>query len=128
MPELTKQQIQSGPAPHRGAPYSQAIRVGDLVFTAGQIGADPITGYLVSDDAVAQTHQALRNLGALLETAGSGLNRLVKTTVFLADLDDRPAMHDVYSEYVHPVPPARSSVQVGLPAGVRVEIEAVAHA
>jgi 2-iminobutanoate/2-iminopropanoate deaminase len=110
-----------------GAPYNQAIRTGDLVFTAGQLGMDPATGELAGDDVAAQARQALANLAAILEAAGSGLDRLVKVTVFLADIDDWPAMNEVYTAAVPQPYPARSAFAVkDLPRGARVEIEAVA--
>jgi 2-iminobutanoate/2-iminopropanoate deaminase len=116
------------PAPFQGAPYSQAIRYGDLVFVAGQLGLSPETGELVGTGIAEQTEQALRNLAAILEEAGSGLHKLVKTTVFLVHLADFPEMNEVYARYVGDRPPARSTVGIAqLPAGARVEIEAIAH-
>ena len=118
---------ESAPAPFQGAPYNQAIRVGELVFVAGQIGLEPGQS-AVEGDVPAQTEQALRNLAAILEAAGSSLDKLVKTSVFLQDLGDFAAMNEVYARHVGERPPARSTFQVaGLPAGARVEIEAVAH-
>lgn len=116
-------------APAAVGPYSQAVRVGDLVYTAGQIGLVPATGTLVGEEIEEQTHQVLRNLKAVLEAAGSGLHRVVKTTVFLADMGDFKAMNGVYAGYFPDGPPARSAFQVAaLPLGARVEIEAVAIA
>jgi 2-iminobutanoate/2-iminopropanoate deaminase len=116
------------PGPFQGAPYSQAIRVGDLVFVAGQLGISVETGQIVGDSIHEQTEQIMRNLGAILDAAGSGLDKLVKTTVFLLDLGDFAGMNDVYTRYVGDRPPARSTVAVsGLPSGALVEIEAVAH-
>lgn len=116
------------PGPFQGAPYNQAIRVGDLVFVAGQLGVSLETGELAGSSAAEQTEQVMRNLAAILEAAGSSLDRLVKTTVFLVDLADFAAMNDVYARHVGDRPPARSTVEVaGLPTGARVEIEAVAH-
>lgn len=118
---------ESAPAPFQGAPYNQAIRVGDLVFVAGQIGLQP-GQTAVAGDVAAQTQQALLNLAAILEAAGSSLDKLVKTSVFLQDLDDFAPMNEVYARHVGDRPPARSTFQVaGLPAGALVEIEAVAH-
>ena len=115
------------PGPFQGAPYNQAIRVGDLVFVAGQIGLRP-GETAVDGDVAQQTEQALRNLAAILEAAGSSLDNLVKTSVFLMDMADFAAMNEVYAGHVGDRPPARSTFQVaGLPAGARVEIEAVAH-
>jgi len=116
------------PGPFQGAPYNQAIRVGDLVFVAGQLGVSLETGELAGPSVADQTEQIMGNLAAILEAAGSSLDRLVKTTVFLIDLDDFAAMNEVYARHVGARPPARSTVEVaGLPTGARVEIEAVAH-
>jgi 2-iminobutanoate/2-iminopropanoate deaminase len=116
------------PGPFQGAPYNQAIRVSDLVFVAGQLGISLETGSLAGADIAEQTEQIMVNLGAILEAAGSGLDKLVKTTVFLMDLDDFAAMNEVYARHVGDRPPARSTVQIsGLPSGALVEIEAVAH-
>lgn len=116
------------PAPFQGAPYSQAVRVGELVFVAGQLGLRPGESAMVGDSIGEQTEQALTNLGAILEEAGSGLDRLVKTTVFLTNLDDFAGMNEVYARHVGERPPARSTVEVGrLPSGALVEIEAIAH-
>jgi 2-iminobutanoate/2-iminopropanoate deaminase len=116
------------PGPFQGAPYNQAIRVGDLVFVAGQLGVSLETGELAGPSVAEQTEQIMGNLTAILEAAGSSLDRLVKTTVFLIDLDDFAAMNEVYARHVGDRPPARSTVEVaGLPTGARVEIEAVAH-
>jgi 2-iminobutanoate/2-iminopropanoate deaminase len=119
--------VDGAPRPFAGAPYNQAIKAGGLVFCAGQVAIDPEGGALVGDDIAAQTHRALRNLQAVLEGAGSGLDQVLKTTVFMTDLGEFGAMNEVYAEYFTSDPPARSTVQVaGLPAGARVEIEAVA--
>ena len=118
---------EAAPAPFQGAPYNQAIRVGDLVFTAGQVGLRPDGGPMGGDIA-AQTEQVFANLRAILESAGSSLDKLVKTTVFLQDFDDFQAMNEVYARHVGERPPARSTVEVAkLPGGALVEIEAVAH-
>lgn len=128
MAEKQAIRTESAPAPFQGAPYNQAIAVGDLVFVAGQVGVDPATGQIVAGGIEAETDQVLRNVGAILEAAGSSMDRLVKTTVFLADLGDFAAMNEVYARHVGSVPPARSTFEVGaLPAGARVEIEAVGH-
>jgi 2-iminobutanoate/2-iminopropanoate deaminase len=122
----TREPIRTDAAPPAVGPYSQAVRTGDLVFTAGQLGTDPATGEL-AEGITAQAEQALRNLGAILEAAGSGLDRLVKVTVFLADIDDWPALNEVYGRFVPEPYPARSAFAVGaLPRAARVEIEAVA--
>ena len=118
---------ESAPAPFQGAPYNQAIVAGDLVFVAGQLGLRPgDTG--VEGDIAQQTAQALSNLEAILEAAGSSLDKLVKTSVFLMDLADFQAMNEVYANRVGDRPPARSTFQVAkLPSGALVEIEAIAH-
>jgi 2-iminobutanoate/2-iminopropanoate deaminase len=116
------------PGPFQGAPYNQAIRVGDLVFVAGQLGIVLETGELAGPSIGEQTELIMKNLGAILEAAGSGLDRLVKTTVFLLDLADFAAMNEVYARHVGDRPPARSTIGISqLPSGARVEIEAVAH-
>ncbi len=114
-------------APQALGPYSQAIRSGEFIFCAGQVGLDPATGKLVDGGVQEQTRRVLQNLSAVLEAAGSSLSRVVKTTVFLVNLDDFKAMNEVYAEFFPSAPPARSTVQVGrLPAGALVEIEAIA--
>jgi 2-iminobutanoate/2-iminopropanoate deaminase len=114
------------PSPFQGAPYNQAIVAGELVFVAGQLGITP-DGTLLDGGIAEQTEQAMRNLAAILEEAGSSLDRLVKTTVFLVDLGDFAAMNEVYAGHVGDNPPARSTVEVaGLPSGALVEIEAIA--
>ncbi|MEI7759186.1 MAG: Rid family detoxifying hydrolase [Thermoleophilia bacterium] len=125
--EKTVIHTENAPAPFQGAPYSQAIRVGDLVFVAGQIGNKPGESS-IEGDITAQTEQVLRNLAAILEAAGSSLANLVKTSVFLQDLGDFTAMNEVYARHVGDRPPARSTFEVAkLPSGAIVEIEAVAH-
>jgi 2-iminobutanoate/2-iminopropanoate deaminase len=121
--------VHTAAAPGAVGPYSQAIRSGDWVFTAGQVGLDPATGQLVGADVAAQTRQALANLTAVLEAAGSSPVGVVKTTVFLVDMGDFAAMNAVYADIFGEAPPARSTVAVAaLPLGARVEIEAVARA
>ena len=118
---------EAAPAPFQGAPYNQAIVVGDLVFVAGQLGLAP-GDTSIEGDVAAQTGQALSNLAAILEAAGSSMDKLVKTSVFLLDLADFQAMNEVYATRVGSQAPARSTFQVAaLPSGARVEIEAVAH-
>ena len=118
---------EAAPAPFQGAPYNQAIVAGELVFVAGQLGLKP-GDTAIEGDVATQTGQALSNLAAILEAAGSSMDRLVKTSVFLLDLADFQAMNEVYAARVGDRPPARSTFQVaGLPSGARVEIEAVAH-
>lgn len=116
------------PGPFQGAPYNQAIRVGDLVFVAGQIGISLETGELAGPSIQEQTEQIMRNLSAILEAAGSGLEKLAKTTVFLLDLGDFAGMNEVYARHVGDRPPARSTIGISqLPSGAVVEIEAIAH-
>ena len=116
------------PGPFEGAPYNQAIRVGNLVFVAGQLGIERKTGQLAGASVEEQTEQIMANLAAILHAAGSGLDNLVKTTVFLLDLGDFGGMNEVYARHVGDRPPARSTVQIsGLPSGALVEIEAVAY-
>ena len=115
------------PTPFQGAPYSQAIRAGGFVFVAGQIGLRPGSTELAGATIQEQTEQTLANIAAILEEAGSGLDRLVKTTVFLASLSDFEGMNEVYARHVGSEPPARSTFEVAaLPAGALVEIEAIA--
>src|SRR4051812_12517246 len=118
---------EQAPAPFQGAPYSQAIRAGGLVFVSGQLALRPGEKELSGGAVAEQTEQVFANLRAILEEAGSGLDRLVKTTVFLQNLDDFAAMNEVYARHVGSDPPARSTVEVAkLPSGALVEIEAVA--
>jgi 2-iminobutanoate/2-iminopropanoate deaminase len=120
---------ESAPAPFQGAPYSQAIRANGLVFVSGQLSLRPDHSEIVGDTISEQTEQVLTNLRAILEAAGSGLDRIVKTTVFLQNLDDFPAMNEVYKQHVGDQPPARSTVEIAkLPSGALVEIEAIALA
>jgi 2-iminobutanoate/2-iminopropanoate deaminase len=126
MAEKSAVRTESAPAPFQGAPYSQAIKAGGFVFVSGQIGLRPGESELVGGIAE-QTEQVFQNLGAILGEAGSGLDRLVKTTVFLSDFGDFQAMNEVYARYAGDTPPARATVEVsGLPSGAKVEIEAVA--
>ena len=124
---MTRQIIQSANAPQAIGPYSQAIRTDFALFTAGQVGMDPATGELVSNSGEDQTRQALKNLQNVLEAGGSGLAHVVKTTVFLKDMNDFSKMNAIYAEFLGESPPARSTVAVAaLPKGALVEIEAVA--
>lgn len=114
-------------APAAVGPYSQAIRTDDFVFTAGQVAIDPATGQLIEADIRAQTERAILNLKAILETAGTGLDKVVKTIVFLQDMAHFSAMNEVYGRHFGENPPARSTIAVAaLPLGALVEIEAVA--
>ncbi|HVV57263.1 MAG TPA: RidA family protein [Gaiellaceae bacterium] len=120
---------ETAPAPFQGAPYSQAIKANGFVFVSGQLALKPGSKELEGGDATAQTEQVFANLRAILEAAGSSLDRLVKTTVFLQDLGDFAAMNEVYAKHVGDAPPARSTVEVAkLPSGALVEIEAIATA
>lgn len=122
-----KKIIHTEKAPEAIGPYSQAVRTECMVYTAGQIGLDPATMEIVSGGVEAETRQVLNNLKQVLEAANSGLNYVVKTTVFLRDMADFPKMNTVYAEFFSENPPARSTVAVAaLPKGVAVEIEAVA--
>jgi len=123
---MKREIISTDKAPAAVGPYSQAVRVGDLVFTAGQVALDPATGKLVEGGIEEQTRQVLQNLAAVLEAAGSSLDRVVKTTVFLKDMGDFAAMNAVYAEFFPTDPPARSTVEVSaLALGALVEIEAI---
>jgi len=116
------------PAPFQGAPYSQGIVAGDLVFVSGQVAVDPATGDVVEGGIAEQTERVMLNVSAVLEAAGSSTDKLVKCGIFLADFDDFQAMNEVYARHVGSSPPARATVQVAyLPSGVLVEIDAVAH-
>jgi 2-iminobutanoate/2-iminopropanoate deaminase len=118
---------EAAPAPFQGAPYSQAIKAGGFVFVSGQLALQPGQKELMGGEIGAQTEQVIANLRAILEEAGSSLDQLVKTTVFLQNLDDFAGMNEVYAKYVGATPPARSTVEVAkLPSGALVEIEAIA--
>ncbi len=124
---MQKTIIHTENAPAAVGPYSQAIRAGHFVYTAGQIPLDPATGKMVAGGIEAQTRRALQNLQAVLEAAGAGLDSVLKTTVFLQNIGEFAAMNGVYAQFFSENPPARSAVQVAaLPLGARVEIEAVA--
>ena len=119
-------QVQTNAAPAAIGPYSQAIRTDVMVYSAGQVGADPSTGVL-HDGVAAQAEQALRNLAAVLDAAGTGLERVVKTTIFLVDMGDFAAVNEVYARHFTPPYPARSTIAVlALPKGAQVEIEVIA--
>lgn len=116
------------PAPFQGAPYSQGIRFGELVFVSGQLGIDPSTGDLVEGGISEQTAQVMLNLEAILEEAGSSLKQILKTTIYLVDLGDFAALNEAYAERIGNQPPARATIQIAaLPSGALVEIEAIAH-
>jgi len=122
-----KEIISTENAPGAIGPYSQAVKTNGMVFCSGQIPIDIATGEFVSNDVAEQTDQVLKNLSAVLEAAGTSLNDVVKTTVFLADMADFAAMNEVYAKYFSENKPARATVQAaGLPRGARVEIECIA--
>ncbi len=131
MTETRKQAVHAPGAPPAIGPYTPAVVVDALVYTSGQVGFDPATGQLVPGGIAEQTEQVLRNLGALLQAAGCTLADVVKTTVFLKDMNDFAAMNEVYARFLAPagvVAPARSTVEVArLPRDARVEIEAIAR-
>ncbi len=120
--------ISTTAAPAAIGPYSQGVRVGDLLFISGQLPLDPETGEFVNGDIEAKTHQVIKNIRAIVEAAGGDLNRVVKTTVFLKDMKNFVVMNRVYEKYFGAVPPARSAVQAAaLPKDADIEIEAIAH-
>jgi len=122
-----RQVISAPDAPKAMGAYSPAIKAGNLLFISGQIPIDPATGTLVTGDITAQADRAMRNVSALLRAAGIGFEHVVRTTVFLADMNDFAAMNDVYSRYIVDPPPARATVQVArLPRDVRIEVDAIA--
>ncbi len=124
---VERKAIHTNKAPQAIGPYSQGIQFGSFIFCAGQGGLDPATGRLVPGGIEAETHRVLKNLAAVLEQAGSSLSRVVKTTVFLTNLDDFKTMNAIYAEYFPAPLPARTTVQVSrLPADACVEIEAIA--
>jgi len=127
MSKKTVVRTETAPAPFQGAPYSQAIRAGGLVFVSGQLALRPDHAEIAGETIQEQTEQVFANLRAILEEAGSGLDRLVKTTVYLADLGDFAGMNEVYARHVGHKPPARATIEVSaLPSGAKVEIEAIA--
>jgi 2-iminobutanoate/2-iminopropanoate deaminase len=121
------QVISTSKAPKAIGPYSQAVIHNGIAYLSGQIAIDPVTNQVIDGDVVAQTHQALVNLKAVLEACASSLNAVLKTTVYLKDMADFPKVNEVYGQYFTGPPPARSTVQAaGLPRGVAVEIDAIA--
>lgn len=125
-----KKVISTDLAPKAIGPYSQGIMVGDLIFLSGQIPVDPATGEIVTGDdpIVAQTHQSMNNVKNILESQGLSFNNVIKSTVFITDMNDFPKVNEAYAQYFQGTYPARSCVQVGkLPKGALVEIEVVAH-
>jgi 2-iminobutanoate/2-iminopropanoate deaminase len=123
-----RQPVSTDQAPKAIGPYSQAIRAGQLLFLSGQVGFDPATGQLVPGGISEQTHRVLQNIGAILSAAGLSFDHVVKTTVFLADMNDFAAMNEIYATYFKSPAPARSTVQAArLPRDVKVEIEVIAQ-
>jgi len=122
------QAVSTQAAPAAIGPYSQAIRAGDFLFVSGQIPVDPATGGLVDGDVRAQSRRVLENVGAIIAAAGASFDRVVKTTVYLVDMNDFAAMNEEYAKFFGTPAPARATVQVGrLPKDVRVEIDAIVH-
>jgi 2-iminobutanoate/2-iminopropanoate deaminase len=119
---------ESAPAPFQGAPYSQGIVAGDMVFVSGQLGIDPALGQVVEGGIVPQTEQVMKNLAAILGEAGAGLDDIVMTSIFLIDLQDFQAMNEVYAGHLSEPYPARATVQIAaLPSGARIEMAVVAR-
>lgn len=124
---MNRQIITSENAPNAIGPYSIGVQVGDFIFTAGQIGLDPNTGDLVPGGVEAETEQAMKNISNILQAGGSGIDSIIKTTIFLRDINDFPIMNNTYAKFFMANFPARSTVQVGaIPKGAAVEIEAIA--
>jgi 2-iminobutanoate/2-iminopropanoate deaminase len=122
-----REAVSTPDAPQAIGPYSQAIKAGGFVFTAGQVAIDPVTGQVVPGEVSAQTERVMKNLAAILQAAGSGLEKVVRCTVFLRNMNDFAAMNEVYGRYFASVPPARSTVEVArLPKDVLVEIDVIA--
>ncbi len=125
---MSKDVISTPNAPAAIGPYSQAVRSGNLLFLSGQIPLDPATGQIIAGDIAAQTERVLKNLAAILEAAGSGLNRVLKTTVYLKDLSEFGRMNEVYGKFFGEKPPARATVEVArLPRDTAIEIDLVAE-
>ncbi len=128
MSEKRAVRTESAPAPFQGAPYSQGIVAGDLVFVSGQLGIDPAQGQVVEGGIVAQTEQVMKNLEAILAEAGASLDDVVMTSIYLIDLQDFQAMNEVYAHHLSEPFPARATVQIAaLPSGARIEIAVVAR-
>jgi 2-iminobutanoate/2-iminopropanoate deaminase len=122
-----RQAVSTPAAPKAVGPYSQAVRAGDLLFVSGQIPLDPATGALVAGDIAAQTRRVMLNLEGILKAAGASFNDVVRATVFLADIDDFPAMNEVYGEFFSIPAPARSTIEASrLPRGAKLEIDLIA--
>ena len=124
---MRREPVKTNNAPAALGPYSQAIKVGEFVYTSGQVAIDPATGEFIDGGIAEQTERVLKNVAAVLEAAGSSLDQVVKTLVFLSDMNDFAAMNEVYGKFFTGAPPARSTVQAArLPKDARIEIEAVA--
>jgi 2-iminobutanoate/2-iminopropanoate deaminase len=123
---MPPQKIIDSPRVPRLGPYSQAVRVGDFIFTAGQAGIDPTSGAVAGDDFEAQARQAFMNLRTLLEDAGSGMDQVIKVTCFVADPDAFSRLNELFSEYFSINPPVRSTPMVSLPRGLKFSIDAIA--
>ncbi len=125
---MQKEAVKTDNAPQAIGPYSQAIKLGDLVFLSGQVHLDPATGQLVEGDITAQTQRVMENLQAVLLAAGSGFEKVIKTTIYLADMDDFAKVNEVYGRYFPAPQPARSTVAVArLPRDARIEIDLIAY-
>jgi 2-iminobutanoate/2-iminopropanoate deaminase len=128
MAEKSVVRTDNAPAPFQGAPYSQAVRYGDLLFVAGQVALKPDHDQIVGEGIEEQTEQVCENLKAILEAAGSSFEQVLNTTIYLTDFGDFPKLNEVYGRYVGDNPPARATIEIaGLPMGARVEIAVVAH-
>ena len=128
MAEKSLVRTDNAPAPFQGAPYSQAVRYGDLLFVAGQVALKPDHDQIVGEGIEEQTEQVCENLKAILDAAGSSFEQVLNTTIYLTDFGDFPKLNEVYGRYVGDKPPARATIQIaGLPMGARVEIAVVAH-
>ena len=126
---MKKEIVNTKDAPAALGPYSQAIKAADLVFISGQIPLDPASGEIAGDSIEAQTERVMKNLEAVLKAAGSDLDKVIKTTIYLTDLSDFAVVNEIYGNYFNDSPPARATVEVsGLPKGVKVEIDAIALA
>lgn len=124
---MQKQEINTSSAPKAIGPYSQAIKCGNLIFCSGQIPINPQSGEIVSNDIKNQAHQVMQNIGAILQANGVSFNNIIKTTIFLKDLNDFNIVNEIYSSYLQPPYPARSTVEVSkLPKDVKIEIECIA--
>ena len=127
MAEPSRRIVSTEKAPEAIGPYSQAVKTGSMVFTSGQLAIDPGTGNMVVGDIASETQQAMQNLSCVLEAAGSSMDRIVKATLFIKDMNDFPIINEVYAAFFSEEPPARSCVEVSrLPKDANIEIEAVA--